>query len=1122
MATTPAWIQANRYGEYAFVLAFDGIDLLVTTTSDTSGIATAWSATDWTYVTPGLDYPSEITQDITLFKHEINAGSLTFTVSTAGDTSNFIAPFFFAPNRSMTKTYLTATCDNNDTALTVKSSTGFADGSTLYVGHEAMVVNTRPSATSISITTRGKFSLWAPNGGSRFGRRHEVQPSADAHEAYAPIVSTAPRLAINRRVALYMHHKEGGVWSTNANALCLWAGTIRSYGEDPAELGKIKINCTDIKDVLQQSVLGEQFKGDMRDGMYLLTHVVGIGVATSISGTDHSSSAKDSTFDGTGETLTCYEVANKIAKKLNEWYTAGTIASNYRWGIEIVTTDLGDTRTRITVDTLLDITMNADNFQMGLHPNIWRMLGFSTAGQAGGEDANGRTVTYLDVRRVGNAPRKFVRQSDRPPVSLVDPIHFANSNTKFTIDDEEGTWLTQPTGTIPGRHSGAEGLMQIGSHVAACTYDSSTKLVTFRTWATDVAASPSQTGGSGVQGGSTPLQVKQVWCERGSAGDILLKLLLSTGVSGYNDSTYDVNTAQMGLGIPYSLVDVPSFQSIDDRYELYLTGPRSVGEILATILAATSRYLIWKDGKITVSFPGYDSPSTFDYVELTEANKAVPNEPSTMQYSLDGMVNRVRLKHYTLDDGRSKSFFQQVAMIAQGTIPHLSRPDNSYSFDLAPSITDFGQKKAIEIDGAGILDPDGWREHTAATAFAFFGRPLAYIERTYDPTVWHLTVGDIVRLTDDRLLDPADGARGISGLGCFVLSTKIDPRTGIGRCRLAFIPDHPASRYATYAPSALCTGYTAATKVATFSANVFTPSSTGLTDIDYFSIGDKVALIELSPTTAASPSRFTGEIQSKGTNQCTFTIDITGGAGLTAGKTYVMEYQAYSACTAAQQAKCFVASTSDKINTTVEANRWGTASNGLNPVSGSPTYTSMMVKPTDRWGDSDEPLSAHKLYYLFLSLNNLFAYKTSQVLINQVWVTPGMEQTGSTEKLIFGPIKVPVTGMPPGYPITRNCDGKVLIRANTGGTAKLTLYSSDQPVRGSSTTVLVLPARYSSTSVTTTSTTSSWQDITDFTPTLGKEKHYAYTWFWATINNTGGGANGVRVRGLMLQEGPPA
>ncbi len=1074
MATTAAWLQSEDYAHLAFTLVFEGYNLAYTTADVTSEMATAWSGTDWTTFKNGLDMVGETRQEIEPFNPRVAPDSLTFRLV---DYDGTLRQLLLAPNNSSSdSTLLEQNMDANDTTAYVRDVSGFDSSGTLYAGHEGMAYSGKTvDAGDDSFTglTRGKWVLWGTSAdNTRFGRPHKLPDNANANRAIAPEVRTIPKAWWNRSVGLYLHHREAGIWSTKANSKFLWAGRIASYGDGGH--GVIELRCTGILDVFASTMLAGQFRAQLAEGAYISTSSTGLRVHAENSGvTEYNLTT---TIDGGDTQLKWDEAISNIQEKINAWTTGGNIHANHRWSITVVPTQEGP-RTEVRAEAVSGTFSEGARLQFSISPTVATLLGIENFTGIEGLSATPRV--FLRLTRESTTVYRF--QGNKAPYYFCDPITQAGeAGRKFKVENVVGTWAPVPDlngdgdPDLPASLQGAEAIVQVGSLLVAATYDEGDQEFTIKHFISP--ATDKTPVGVRIDEQGSPPEVKQVWLERGKAGSMLLRFMLSTGVEDYNSSTYDKLPDGVGIGLPYGLIDVNSFETLDDDYELALENPKPFREILQGVMAVNNRYVIFEDGQIRLIQAGFDTPNVEDIIELTESNKAVPDDRPTIEYSADGVINSLTLKY-----GQSEN-----VPLAVGANGERVRATTINVIDVA-SVSDFGQRKAAEINAPGLLDPDSWVNYTAAPALAYFSREVAIVERTFNANVVHMVPGDIVKITDNYLVDPRTGTRGVSGLAGIVIAVGFNWETGVGRCRIAFLPGHQASRYSTLAPSALVTAYNTGTYVATLSAHGFSRSTDAL-DSTRWAAGDKIRVVEMDDT---SPTVYTGTIASVGTNEVTFTGDITSGAGLSGSSVWVMEYDDISTVQTAQRTAVFIADDGD-LSTGYAAddhylwagsnNQWYTYWNT------STTYSTQFVRPDDSASAEGEPLSVHKLWYLALSINNLLGYKTNQVLIND----PDNERsTNNTSdwQVTHGPIKVPLFGLSKDNPDVRNLKARVRIRLTAGSdVGSCRIVSTDKMPRGTSLTGASYPGRASTVTFTTTSTTYAWKDEQEFLPVVAFDK----------------------------------
>lgn len=1056
MATTNTWLTTENEARICFVLAFEGYDLAFTTHNTPSELATAWSATDWTTFKSGLHIIGETGQEITIFDPKVNPDNLTFRCLDDGNVLS--GRLLREADSSINKTYLTASLTANATSCTVKDTTGFSSAGHIYIGHEAIQYGVK-GAGSFGALTRGKWVLWGRSGAStRYGMAHVI-PTGTADINNSPAVTSLPRTWYNRRVGLYAHHLEdtqGTVWSTKANSQLIWAGRIKSYADNGD--GTFSISCTHLLELLQFGVPVNQYRAELSDGLYIQDE----DIAITFKRNDGAASTYAVTTTLTSS-VNLTRTWQEVREEINSIFQAGfATTSTDSWQLNEVQTTSGK-RVEIRVDGSISAFHTRT---IGLSQRVWELLGFIPfAGGVQREDSTGRL--YVEQALPSINPMKYIA----PQAPLINTNYF-KGNDKVVVTNERGVFETQPT-MIPWVTG--EGYVVVGSETWVIDdYDSATKTLTFawpgsggyffidpagRSWS-DLHGSIS----GDTWGGDRP-QLTQAWIEYLPAGTTLLRLLLSTGVDGYNESTYDKYGEGYGLAIPYDLINVPSFEALDaeiPQYLLYIVKPTPVSEIVEQICAVTGRQIIFKDGKISLLRVGnmtYDQSANVK--SLTENNKAKPDDRAIVSRTPEGIINSMVLKYFKPPEGVHKGEYQRTIQVE----------------DL-PSITDFGQRRAIEIKGDGIFKHDAWVDNVASPALANFSRPLAIIERTYDFSLYDLTPGDAVEVTDNYAIDPVAGTRGITALPCWVLATSFDWKTGTGKAKLVFSPEIDATRRATWSPSARIVVYTVPRTI-TCDANIFSHSSESA-DASHFEAGDKIRIVEISPQSGASPETYVGEVESVSGNDITLTSDVTGGAGLGAGKTFVIEPDDILTVQAAQKNHAFIADDSDNStgNASNDAYRYGIDTTADTLSTSAITYNSEFVRPYNIADDKGEPMSIHKQKYLIDSLNNLYGYKTNNIIL-QDYVN--RTDTNTNYTLAYGPVFVPIYGHP-----SRTYKVRLLGKIdNAANTVYYRVRFSSAPVRGSSYTSLTFPTDTTSIELTLTgSTDPQWTTETTITPVV--------------------------------------
>ena len=1086
MATTLAWLQAKDSARVALTLAFDGYDYLATTADTPSQIATAWAATDWTSAKGGLSIVGATKQQIELFDPRINPDSLTFTIA---DTDDTLRASLLSPLSPTYKTYcVSSVTAGQTTAISVIDTTGFPSLGHIYCGHEAIQYTTTTGTTFAGTITRGKWSIFGVSGGTRIGASHRLQPNTSTNEATAPAVTSSPRVWYNRRVALYAHHWEAGAWSTKANARLVWSGRIKSYRDNGD--GSISLECRSLMELFEQSVFSDQLRGKLAEGVYLREEDTKV-MLSRINPGEVGNYGVSATFATSEAVATWRDVIVSINAAMDSVRTT----SNPDSVTFYETTDPGTNETRVGAQWAGSSLLSGSGVWLALSPRVWDILGFIEANQGTflwGRDASGYELASKHMWFANGNTREIA-------IGVVPPRRSSTiyGGGTLSVTNVTGTWASQ-SGYMPTSiMSGGNGFLRIGDVIQPVAYDTGANTFT-------LAGSPVLgTTGEGIdigtvfEGDDLDLpDVKQVWFEEDKAGTLLLRLIESTGVADYNNSTYDKYPLGVGLSVPDGLINVPSFEAVDDdlpAYELFLEEPTPFPKILETICAVTGRYPVMKNGAVTLTKAPAGAPGLASAYSLTESNKARIDDRPRVEYSTDGLVNRATLEYQRGQAGKL---------------------ENEFTVEDVVSIGDFGASKGATIKGRGLHDYSRWVSDVAAPSLAYFSRPLAHLSRTYDFSLIDMAPADPVLVTDDYVVDPRAGTRGISLLPMWLVRTSFDWRTGIGTAECVFNAETDARRIGPWAPSAKVSSYVAATAAITTTTNSFSDSATEAVDASHFAAGDKVRIVEVSPAASASPSTFVGTVSTVSSNVITLTADGTAGGGLDAAKRYVVEFDDVATVQTAQQAKVFIADDANN-STGLAANdafRWWSDPSADMLSVAAITYSNEFIRPYDLQDDTGEPGSVHKLWYLVDSLNNLLGYKTSNILINDYLPAIITNAAAATEKLCYGPVKVPIYGHRSrtlkfrAYAWTSNAADPVYIK----------VYSSMVPPTGTAFTTLVFPDN-GATSATRYrgSASAGWTTEQTIAPRVAGFGP-AYTWI-TVVCYTASGAT-ASFRGISLAE----
>jgi len=746
-----------------------------------------------------------------------------------------------------------------------------------------------------------------------------------------------------------------------------------------------------------------------------------------------------------------------------------------------------------------------EGWYIGLNPYVWWMLGFGAEPPPADYTSTNGPVA---MKALHYSTTAFTLKADLAPI--IYAVMEAGSvwtgeelGAKLNVSNAKGTWLNQTAGTLPATAgSASEGAVDIGGVIMGAKYDTTTITLYRRIAPTgpDTQGRPFTRGVSiregEYQGGE--MRAKQIWWERGGAGTLLARMMLSTGSAAYNDVTHDVYGTGFGLAIPYSIVDAASFVAIDQdapEFDLVLTEPTRFGSILETVCAVTNRYPIWRNGKLTAAKPptenAYADAAVYD---LTEANKARPDDRTRVQHAPEGVINKATFE-YDWDFATNK---------ARHTIELV----------LLASQTDNGVG-SIKHSGRGFRTEGAWNDCVVG-ALSNFQRPPAVLSRTYNYSLIDLEPTCLVLVTDDYMLDPVTGTRGVTDLPAWVVSTTFDLRTGVGRVDAVFTPHVSPELKCVWSPSAAVdpdggtNGYTAGSKTLYIEANSYSLGSDAV-DGTRFPAGSKIRVIQADPGSASAPQTWLDTVVSRTGNQLVLT---TGLAGFSSTDRYVVECDDVATVALAQRVgHAFMAddasmSTGDDQN---DARVYGADSAD---DAGTIGYATEYARYYNLADDAGEPLSAHKVFDLINSANNYLGRKANQVLTSDILPTAVDNGENATDTmLLYGPIALPVYKHP-----TRTLKVRLFGYCDTANLAGvMTVKCASAPVRGSAATSLVYPSDGQSTASVTLAygTAAAWSAEATITPVVASASPPVT---WLTVEGVCTDAATVYLSGVFVAD----
>jgi len=1069
MATPGTLTWLETYGQAGAALSFviEGFGTVYSTdpmpgTFSAAGVP--YNA--WADPSPGLMVTGTLDQAIQLYAQDIQANTFEFTVS---DKQGTLAAALFREAYALGhRTYLTSNVlAGATTPINVKSTAGFAASGTIYIGDEAITYTSTTATTFGGTVTRGKFALNQTSSGGAFSSSHLIGNNVTKSATTAPAVTDYPKTWYGRFVHLLIHVRDPltGLYNLPSAAYRAITGRIVTYRDEGD--GKITIVAKSAIELLNRAVGSEQWQANLQEGV-ILTNRQDTLYLVNTQGVVYNLTAS---LGFTTARMTHDRVAAAVKAQFEVWRAAGApYHAGDLWELVLIDTgDDGPPRYRVRLWANTTAITGSNYPAIGMHKEAWNLLGWEkSAGNELTSTVTGELIVHRKMKRVSDNIWELV--ADQAPI-----VYYKQDilgGTRLEVSSQIGTFITQTVSDMGQSYAPlVNGLVQ----VKGGDFDGAIYSVTY------TAGSPTATivvrgqlntsnglfrmagNKEDVQFGYVrlgdavaPPTIKQVWFEHGSAGEIMLRTMLSTGgASGYNDATYDTYTsAGFGIGVPASLVDIASFEGLRDIALMYLVNePRPFYKYLEPILQASNHYIVWKASsaatqpKLTIVRPTADNTVATTWA-LTESNKCMGSrgpDRVKVERAAEGVINRVVVKFGYGMDGDSN-------------------PAQTWIVEDIASQSDYGKRRTVTIDAPGIINVPQIAPAAIAPALAYFSRPLAVAERSYNASLMRMAPGDSVSVTDNYMIDPQTGTRGAVVYG-WVLNCQFDLQTGQGKCRIVFLPEK-VPRVMFWSPSARVVSYDAGTKTLTVLPHEYSHALWPVTDALYFVNQDRVHIYSVDQPV---PLEWF-DIVNGGPGGTTITLT-TGLAGFDPARTYVIEYDDIASVQSTQKnTHAFIADDAD-------LSTGGTPSTpydyGIGPtyyIGTIPDYTKGAFEPNTTYDDKGEPASIHKIVDVARAANNLHSYKTRNVYINSYLQTAPIN-TGTTARLVFLAY-TPIYGH-----ISYQGARGFVVRVRgfvSSGSGTFTIRSAPQRPAGTAFTAVTFPSGSTSVTFTTSSTTSVW------------------------------------------------
>jgi hypothetical protein len=864
MTAAADWLTSQRYGDVAMVLLIEGTTLAFTSHPDHASITTAWATATqgrWLTVLPGLAVIGEISAEHRIFNSQVTPSSLGLSIL---DSTGALLPMFADADTTIEELRLQASidCDDSNIFVVGNSTAAFSESTpTLHIGTEMIGATKAESTTGYGGTVqwfeaqrhrRGLNALFGNSQDGNMAQAHRI----DQQTQDRPRITNRPVHWVNRGVGLYLCHRVNGVWSaglpgTSTNdAQLIWAGRIKAFSDEGD--GTVSLDCIDVLDRLKTTLGQEPFRGTLAEGIPITTglqqYSTGVGTLTDTGAyTEYDTTTIATWSADAGEFLSASEAASAINTALAGRFitAAGTYGPS---GMTLAIVRNSEGRYALRVTWLTKPATTTATVRLELDTRVWSMLGLPPlagymvmrpSGVAG--STLGRVEIGLSLGQEENTyalpqpPRRFAdygtdNGAGNEASTYVLRVDNVANGTAFV---KQSTILANafPPSSFFGGPSDTHGYLKVGKRFFAVKLLTQAEfaaefgdgvLWTSSTFAFlgDVTSKFTDDASHVLEGirsafddaSSDAIEARQVWIEQGPVGELVMKILASTGTSGYNHPTYDVYPEWLAVGIPWSLLERSDFYGGQWPVGVLLVEkPMSFLTLLESALNFSGCHLVFYNGKIrVVQFGAHGTGET--PAALTEANKASAiqikqanaqaanvRNPIPARTRCDrnpeGIINRATLR-YSRDPIEGGEFRKGITINAV-----------SAQSDTA------GEVKAITVESYWAYDgfdlfPGGsavvWEQHVAANALAYFSKPIAVAERSYDfSLLTQLYPGARVTITDNHLIDPSTGTRGCSGLLGWVISTSFDFRTGVGRVRVVFQPSRATARVGVWGPSAM-------------------------------------------------------------------------------------------------------------------------------------------------------------------------------------------------------------------------------------------------------------------------------------------------------------------------------
>lgn len=932
---------------YAYVVAIEGVDTILTNESDTTAVASAWADTDWTGATSGLYVDLDQKQSGHPWEPFQPGGTLTLTIA---DEQIGVVTHRTAGGA---ETELTVSIDQDDTTITVQDTSAFPSSGTVHIGTEA-VAYTGKTSTTFTGCTRGKHSPFGTaTGSSRYAHNHRVGVAGPYSPPIQPRVTQYPRTWIGRWVGLWVHgYESDGTLQTKANAQLVFAGRLVEVRDDADLLSTVFVVEHVLTDLREATIGRDMLSGDVADGIYLPAGIEfkfkdhdGTSIRTADPLVVVASSAS-----GTNEMNEGFYSHSGLFSALNKWLAgeigAGRIWGSYTFGLATTQGTADSLRTKIY--WRITSASSTVSFGFTLRQEIAVFLGFDgtepadipaghivTVGKS--DTANTQHHFYKDnvplrawvtyglttgVMRITNASGAFQDQRATLPASAGVPPSATGTWGMFLFND-----AVLISAKVTDNLDGTLDLSNVRTVLAQQTGPYSTSpLSDFAKRLDDL----------------TPTKIRQVFLFEMRVDAFLNRLVYSGGTTNYNHATHDALPYGCGLGYPGELfgtaweTSVANMPGADKMIAPLIDRPTKIATLIGSDLVLRHVFPVWKGDGLRMGT--WQTPTTsLAIATLTEDNKAEPSGRDVNHRSptlLSGRWAKNLIKIEYNRDAIGGGYHGTINIEDRTAIDDVGDRGSPFTIEARNTFSQLSQT------GAGI---ESLMNDTFIPVVRLFTTPLRTLKRSVDLTLWDLTPGDIVKVTDKFARDPTTGRRIVSSRPGIVISHRYSPGGArpdgstapiVGEAELMFIE---TNRIYAYGPSALVDstantdgftgGYNPTTKTIRCVEHAYSEVSE-LADAGNFASGDRVTVHEVDPASPGSALTWVANVVSVSGNDVTLNDPLTG---FDTAKQYRLIYAFFDEAQVSQQDKAYQADdTTGLVNMTAQAYQFGLVTSSIN------------------------------------------------------------------------------------------------------------------------------------------------------------------------------------------------